>query len=166
MCYAADPANNLGLGMDTGTADNVLVDTICGATGAAALTAADFVGPDALAAGTYANFDHIVIPGGQCNTPRPPGELGVMSVDRYCGLTLNCVQNFISQPDGYLKNAGTDAGTVCTSTKPFQVCVKTDSVEGALGPQSEVLSAAPVAAAGTRGFKMNYWQSSSCLLRN
>ena len=40
-------------------------DTICGATGAAALTAADFVGPDALAAGTYANFDHIVIPGGK-----------------------------------------------------------------------------------------------------
>ena len=40
-------------------------DTICGATGAPALTAADFVGPDALAAGTYANFDHIVIPGGK-----------------------------------------------------------------------------------------------------
>ena len=47
------------------------------------------------------------------------------------------MQNFIAAPTGYLKNAGDSAGTVCTSTKPFQVCVKTDSVEGALGGQSE-----------------------------
>lgn len=163
MCYAADPANNLGMGMDTGTAANVLVDTICGATGAAATAVT--AGPAPLASGTYANFDHIVIPGGQCATPRPPAQLGVMSVDRYCGITFNCVQNFIAAPTGYLKNAGDSAGTVCTSTKPFQVCVKTDSVEGALGGQSEALSTTPVAAAGTRGFKMNYWQSTACVLR-
>ena len=86
MCYAADPANNLGMGMDTGTAANVLVgryqknilvvllfilkyaDTICGATGAAATAVT--AGPAPLASGTYANFDHIVIPGGKetnCN---------------------------------------------------------------------------------------------------
>ena len=25
---------------------------------------------------------------GQCATPRPPAQLGVMSVDRYCGITF------------------------------------------------------------------------------
>ena len=38
-------------------------DTICGYPGAA--TTAVTGGPVGLAAGTYANFDHIVIPGGK-----------------------------------------------------------------------------------------------------
>lgn len=168
MCYAADATNNMGLGMDTGTAANVLVDTICGSPVGVAF------GAHAMAVGTYENFDHIIIPGGQCNTPRPAAGLGVASVDRYCGLTFNCVQTLGTEANGYIKNQATDIGTICTSTKPFQVCIKTDGVEGAIGAASEVLTTttagdqttAAITQAGTRGFRMNYWQSSTCLLRN
>lgn len=170
MCYAVDAnnnaagiaQNNLGLGMDTGTATNVLADTMCGTP-----TAGTAIGPAPLAVATYTNYDHIVIPGGQCNTPRPAAGLGAISVDRYCGNVFNCVKSTVLAT-GYLGNAEANIGTVCTSTKPFQVCLKTDSVEGALGDQSEVLSTTGIATAaeGTRGFRMNYWQQTTCLLRN
>jgi len=93
-------------------------------------------------------------------------------------LSLNflssCVQILKTEDNGYIKNTATDIGTVCTSTKPFQVCIKTDDVEGAIGAASDVLTTttagqqttAAVTQAGTRGFRMNYWQSSTCLLRN
>ena len=94
---------------------------------------------------------------GQCNTPRPAAGLGVASVDRYCGITLkwgtyislyqahilslnflsSCVQILKTEDNGYIKNTATDIGTVCTSTKPFQVCIKTDDVEGAIGAASD-----------------------------
>ena len=55
----------------------------------------------------------------------------------YC----SCVQDTTTLANGYLVNTeATGLGTVCTSTKPFQVCFKTDDVEGALGDQSEGMS--------------------------
>ena len=49
----------------------------------------------------------------------------------------SCVQDTDTIANGYIINNQADIGTVCTSTKPFQVCIKTDSVEGAVGDQSE-----------------------------
>jgi len=161
MCYATDATNNLGLGIDTGTAGQAIVDTLCG-TPAAGIK----IGTEAKAVGTYTNYDHIIIPGGQCPTPRPAAGLGVISVDRYCGNVFNCVKDTTTAANGYLTDDQTDSvGTVCTSTKPFQVCFKSDDVEGNTGAQSESLAGAPVAAAGTRGFRMNYWQLTTCVLR-
>ena len=56
-------------------------------------------------------------------------------------LYCSCVQDTTDLAEGYIINQeATGLGTVCTSTKPFQVCFKTDDVEGALGAQSEGMS--------------------------
>ena len=76
---------------------------------------------------TYANggaYDHVVIPGGQCESPTTAGAAiadTVFSHDRYCNTQLGCGTNA----------AGTaqTVGTVCTNQKPFKISVLTDGVE-------------------------------------
>lgn len=160
-CYSTDPANGLGLGIAAMAAIQGIVDTLCG-TPASGIK----IGDTPKAVGTYTNYDHIIVPGGQCPTPRPAAGLGVISIDRYCGNVFACIYDTTTLANGYLVDVVADSvGTVCTSTKPFQVCFKSDDTEQNTGALSEALAAAPVAAAGTRGFRMNYWQLSTCVLR-
>jgi len=170
MCYNIHATGNtagLGLGPAVNPAAQAWVDTICGVPHGGAGESTQFH-----TAGTYANFDHIVIPGGQCPTPN---TLTVPSADRYCGIALTCLGDISTDYAaagwaGPLINTGNNVGTICTSNKPFQVCLKTDGIEdaGQDAAAGAVMSEGlPVANSfGTRGFKLDYWQSSTCLLRN
>merc|ERR550532_1503671 len=150
--------------------------TMCYNINAPVLTTSELgLGPKPfVATGAYANFDHIVIPGGQCPTP---STITVPSVDRYCGQDFNCVGDISTNYNaatwaGYLISTDVTSSkqqTVCTSNKPFQVCLKTDGIEDAAGgadSEGTPTTAPTTDAQGTRGFKMDYWQSSTCLLRN
>jgi len=151
ICYSlVTPANGLGLGRPDG---NTLVDVSCGyAYGIAAEATTDTA---------WSNFDHIVIPNSQCDVTTAAAN-AIPSVDRYCGTAFNCVTNV---------DAGTAAttfspGTVCSSTKPFQFCLKTDGVEAYKtdAPLTEVF-VTTTTSQGVAGFEMRYWQKSSCLLK-
>ena len=76
--------------------------------------------------GTYVKggaYDHINIPGGQCDSPNAAGAVvaNTWRHDRYCGIALGCGTNA----------AGTaqTQGTVCTNQKPFKIGVYTDGLE-------------------------------------
>jgi len=183
ICYVtmdgagAANVNNLGLGgAATGKVD--YVDTWCGfgagvvaggATGAAATQQS----------AASALYDHITIPNSQCfvTTALPAGSTDdYISIDRYCGSNFNCVEKATTKQYTVAASAGTahvPIGTVCSSTKPFQVCVKTDGVESQGADNAFLgdieLNAGNTAADtqnGARGFRMAYWQVSTCLLRN
>ena len=64
-------------------------------------------------------FDHIVIPGGQCNTPAA-AAITVLN-DRYCGTALNCL--------GAVPTATIATSTVCSNQKPFKISVESDGLE-------------------------------------
>ena len=89
------------------------VDTNCGAEGSTLIA-------------NGGAFDHIVIPGGQCNTPAPAAlaPLNVLN-DRYCGTALYCLGAI---PTATIGAAATDA-TVCTNQKPFKISVESDGLE-------------------------------------
>jgi len=129
-----------------------------------------------------AHGDYITIPNSQCAvfTQQPTGSAdNYFSVDRYCGTILNCMENALSSKyvAAVTATAGVihvPVGTVCSSTKPFQVCLHTDATES-IGANGAVLGEIQVDGAGTgieaanvgyRGFRMAYWQVSTCLLRN
>jgi len=98
-----------------------------------------------------------------------------VTIDRYCGTIFNCLQKATTK--NYFGATGAGAndvtlGTVCTSTKPFQVCIKTDAVEvfaatGTVDGEFELTGGLAINHQnGGRGFRMAYWQISTCLLRN
>jgi len=176
VCYATESAaigpaatatqNSQSLGLGGGAAlDHV--DTFCG------FPSMLVVGGTKNMRATFDYFDHITIPNGQCAVFAPGITDDFISVDRYCGTTLSCVKSVTNKAYTLALAAAQAAlnavlGTVCSSTKPFQVCVKTDSVESQLAgaATSEIQTDAIAAATGYRGFRMNYWQVSSCLLRS
>jgi len=145
ICYTlAGGAEGLGLGRADGGAIG-LIDSMCGHELGVKIGGAD----------TYwSSADHIVIPNSQCPLTAAAAN-GGMTNDRYCGLVFKCV-------DGPVAVGTVGGSTVCTSTKPFQLCVKTDGYESYLDDQP--LTEVKVAT-GTRGFIMRYWQSSSCMMK-
>ena len=81
--------------------------------------------------GTYVNggsYDHVVIPGGQCEAPSPTGAAvaNTFNHDRYCNTQLGCGINNLGTMQAA---AGAGLGTVCTNQKPFKIDVVTDGVE-------------------------------------
>jgi len=170
--------DNLGIG-GKATGQVQYVDTWCGFAPGVKVG-----GATAAAAQSTANshFDHITIPNSQCfvTTTLPAASTDdYISSDRYCGTIFNCIQTATTKQytlaNGATANDVTP-NTVCSSTKPFQVCLKTDGVEsvGATGTMLGEVETNGAAGAGTaisnqpgaRGFRMAYWQVSTCLLRN
>jgi len=108
----------------------------------------------------YANggaYDHIVIPGGQCNSPLSAAipAINVLN-DRYCGTALYCLGAI---PTDTLNTAATDS-TVCSNQKPFKVTVKSDGVEYTNGAANS-----EGATANNVGFSINYYMRTTCLTR-
>jgi len=183
VCYATVDNTNtgnkdsLGLGGAKVASGIEYVDTWCGfipgvIVGGAAIATKKSI--------SNAHGDYITIPNSQCAvfTQQPAGSGdNYFSVDRYCGTILNCMENALSSKYVAAITTGTahvPVGTVCSSTKPFQVCVHTDATES-IGANGAVLGEIQVDGAGTgieaanvgyRGFRMAYWQVSTCLLRN
>ena len=92
------------------------MDTNCGAAGNTLI-------------GNGGAFDHIVIPGGQCNTPPAlPAAIALLNVvsDRYCGTGLYCLGAVANTAT--ISAAATDA-TVCSNQKPFKISVESDGLE-------------------------------------
>lgn len=145
ICYAlAGGAEGLGIGRSPGGAI-ALVDTMCGYDYGYKIGPADT---------SFSSFDHVVVPNGQC----PISTAGATTnnpVDRWCGTIFGCI-------GGPAQDGTAGVTTVCTSTKPFQFCVKTDGSESYENdqPLTEVKD-----VSGTRGFTMRFWQSSSCMLK-
>ena len=95
------------------------------------------------------SFDHIVIPGGQCNTPAA-AAITVLN-DRYCGTALYCLG---AVPTAVVGAAATDA-TVCSNQKPFKISVESDGLEYI----SDVVNAEGVTG-NNAGFSIsNSWNS-------
>jgi len=118
------------------------VDTNCGNAGLA----------------TYANggaFDHIVIPGGQCNTPAA-AAINVLN-DRYCGTALYCLGAI---PTATIGAAATDA-TVCSNQKPFKIAVESDGVEYIFPSDAN----GEGFVGNNVGFSISYFMKTSCLTR-
>ena len=88
------------------------------------LTSYIFLGITQFAEG--GGYDHIVIPGGQCNSPVSNAVTAINVLnDRYCGTGLYCLG---AVPTATIAAAATDA-TVCTNQKPFKISVKSDGLE-------------------------------------
>jgi len=99
-------------------------------------------------------FDHIVIPGGQCNTPAA-AAINVLN-DRYCGTALYCLGVVATATIGA---AATDA-TVCSNQKPFKISVESDGVEYIFP------AAISEGATGNNvGFSISYFMKTTCLTR-
>jgi hypothetical protein len=114
-------------------------DTNCGSPGVSApLTAG----------GAY---DHIVIPGGQCDSPVANAVVATIITDRYCGTDLNCVTA--------VPNTQATTATVCTNQKPFKISVHSDGVE------YNNPAAAGESALGSAGFSILYYMKTTCLTR-
>jgi len=149
LCYSLVSAS-LGLGRDDGAAISI-VDTYCGYP----------AGIQAAADTSWSNYDHIVIPNSQCPVTTA-STTDVVTVDRWCGTQFTCLTGPVSV--GTASAVANYAGTICTSAKPFQLCLKTDGTEGyatdAADSTTEVFG-----GTGDGGFQMRYWQSSSCLLK-
>merc|ERR1719483_1177105 len=100
-------------------------------------------------------FDHIIIPGGQCNTPNAAAAILVLN-DKYCGTGLYCLG---AVPTTTIAAAATDA-TVCTNQKPFKIGVESDGLEY-MNP-----AAAGEGTTGNNvGFSISYFMKSTCLTR-
>jgi len=144
ICYSA-----LSPGLGIGRGGTQLLDTWCGYEAGVSIGGAT-------ADTDWSSFDHVVIPNSQCPVTTAAGT-AIPSVDRYCGTTFSCAVAPVSNPTTAASN------TVCTSTKPFQFCVKTNGQEnynadaGATNDENT--------AGGSKGFQMSYFQSSSCLLK-
>jgi len=166
ICYSAIPttANNLGLGGATAIANEQSYDTACGfQPGQAFATNGGATAVDSFSSLT----DILIIPNGMCDYTATAAT-GYLTVDRYCGNNLQCAGVFAANGQSQLADVTANfVNTVCSSTKPFQVCIRTDGVEShgtgnnAGGTQYETNG-----NAGTVGFQLTYWQKSTCLLRN
>jgi len=100
-------------------------------------------------------FDHIVIPGGQCNTPAI-NAINVLN-DRYCGTALYCLG---AVPTATIGAAATDA-TVCTNQKPFKIAVESDGVEYMFPADNNREGIPP----NNVGFSISYFMKTDCLTR-
>jgi len=142
ICYYT-PATITGFGMSipNGIVAATNVDTNCGSPGLSAFTSGG-------------GYDHVLIPGGQCDSP--VGGIVVAANflnDRYCGTNLNCM-------NGIASAQGSITGTVCTNQKPFRIGVQSDGLEYINpAPLGEAL------AANNFGFEMNYYMKTTCLTR-
>jgi len=118
------------------------VDTNCG-----------YEGTQALANGGA--FDHITIPGGQCNSPVVNAVVALALNDRYCGTSLLCL--------GAVATATiAGANTVCTNQKPFKISVESDGLEY-MFPVDAVN--AEGATGNNVGFSISYFMKTTCLTR-
>jgi len=153
VCYSAVAATpGLGLGRPDSTATISLVDTMCGYHAGVKISAKDT---------EWSQFDHVVIPNSQCPITASSGTGTTTTgetLDRYCGTKFICVTAVQAGTFG----TGAESPTICSSTKPFQFCLKTDGQEAYKtdGPLTEVFP-----GGGTRGFSIRYWQSSTCLMK-
>jgi len=141
ICYYT-PATTTGFGLSVpnGIAAIAGLDTKCGSPGVSG----------------YANggaYDHVVIPGGQCNSPLTNAVVATFLFDRYCGSQFGCGTAADSDTQGVL-------GTVCSSQKPFKISVQTDGVEYHF-PTASSEAGAP----RNNGFSLNYFMRTSCLTR-
>jgi len=151
ICYtptSAATGPTLGLGNGTPAATLAHVDTMCGYPYGVKVAALDF----------FSYGDYIVIPNAQCPVTVAAAN-DVMTVDRFCGTKFACMAGPIQV--GTFSALATSL-TVCSSTKPFSVCLHTDATEAY--ETDEALTEVN-GLIGTRGFEMRYWQSSSCLLK-
>jgi len=142
ICYFTPAAiTGFGLSVPNGAATIIGLDTNCGVPGLL---------------GTYVNggsYDHILIPGGQCDSPAANAVLAANFLfDRYCQTQLGCGTNAIGTAQ--------TAGTVCTNQKPFQIGVVTDGVEWHF-PTASSEAGAP----RNIGFSINYFMKTTCLTR-
>jgi len=117
------------------------VDTNCGAAGNTLIT-------------NGGAFDHIVIPGGQCNTPAI-NAIAVLN-DRYCGTALYCLG---AVPTAVIGTAATDS-TVCSNQKPFKISVETDALEYMFPT-----TLAEGVTGNNAGFSISYFMKTDCLTR-
>merc|ERR1712106_1139757 len=92
-------------------------------------------------------FDHIIIPGGQCNTPNAAAAILVLN-DKYCGTGLYCL------------GAVATAATVCTNQKPFKIGVLSDGLEYMFPAAT-----AEGVTGNNIGFSISYFLKSTCLTR-
>merc|ERR1719323_59240 len=84
--------------------------------------------------------------------------MGFLTVDRYCSAAFACAGVFVAAGlTQAIAAAAALANTICSSAKPFQMCLKTDGVES--GPTGTAGMETHPATAGTTGFsisKCNY----------
>jgi len=139
ICYFTPAAiTGFGMSVPNGIAAIIGLDTNCGAPGLLA----------------YANggaYDHILIPGGQCDSPAANAVAATFLFDRYCNTQFGC---------GNAVNAQAATGTVCTNQKPFKIGVYTDGVEYHFA-QATSEAGAP----RNIGFSLNYFMKTTCLTR-
>jgi len=143
ICYFT-PAAITGFGMSVPNGIGAAIiglDTHCGVPGV----------------GTLANggaYDHILIPGGQCDSPAANAVLAANFLfDRYCHTQLACGSTAAAAQ-------GAPLGTVCTNQKPFKIGVHTDGVEWHF-PTATSEAGAP----RNIGFSLNYFMKTTCLTR-
>merc|ERR1712098_713678 len=143
ICYYT-PTIATGFGMSVPNGLDTLpgLDTFCGV-------------PELLAG--YASggaFDHINIPGGQCDSPDAAGAVtgNTFLHDRYCGTQLGCG----TAADGSAQTAG----TVCTNQRPFKIGVYTDGLE-----YNCPNGAGEADNPKNIGFSINYFMKTTCLTR-
>ena len=126
ICYFTPAAiTGFGLSVPNGAATIIGLDTNCGVPGGVYSSVVFSWWYLLGLLGTYVNggsYDHILIPGGQCDSPAANAVLAANFLfDRYCQTQLGCGTNAIGTAQ--------TAGTVCTNQKPFQIGVVTDGVE-------------------------------------
>jgi len=192
ICYATlntantpntGSVNYLGLGGAAVATGIEYVDTWCGFQSGIVAGGA-VTGTAKVTSTSNAHGDFITIPNSQCAVFTQLAATSTddfITIDRYCGTKLNCVEfakSTVYKVASMAAAAGhVPIGTVCSSTKPFQVCLKTDGTESqgannGLGGDIELNAAGTGIdstqgdATGFRGFRMAYWQTSACLLRN
>jgi len=148
ICYwTPTAAIGFGLSVPNAIAGIAGLDTNCGVPGLL---------------GTYVNggsYDHVVIPGGQCEAPSPTGAAvaNTFSHDRYCNTQLGCGINNLGTMQAA---AGAGLGTVCTNQKPFKIDVLTDGLEYHQAATSEAV------APRNQGISLNYYMKSTCLFND
>ena len=122
--YTAATITGFGLSVPNGDAGIAGLDTKCGSPGWSELYLNYFIwllpGVSGYASGGA--YDHVVIPGGQCNSPLNNAVTGTFLFDRYCGSQFGCGTAIDGSAQAVL-------GTVCTNQKPFKISVQTDGVE-------------------------------------
>jgi len=141
ICYFTPAAiTGFGMSVPNGIAAIIGLDTNCGVPGLATLA-------------NGGAYDHILIPGGQCDSPAANAVLAANFLfDRYCNTQLGCGT----------AAAGTaqTAGTVCTNQKPFKIGVYTDGLE-----YHFPTAASEAGAPRNIGFSINYFMKTTCLTR-
>jgi len=142
ICYFTPAAiTGFGMSVPNGIAAAIIgLDTNCG-------------NPGLLAFANGGSYDHILIPGGQCDSPLANAITATFLYDRYCHTQLACGADAAAAQ-------GAPLGTVCTNQKPFKIGVYTDGVEYHFA-QATSEAGAP----RNIGFSLNYFMKTTCLTR-